>query len=243
MYHDIFFQAEEWFRFFLSVMPLPWFVFFGSALEEFVSFVPASLVVGLAGTAALLEGRSLFYLLYLAILGNIGRLFATYFYYWVGDKLEDLLLPRLRRSFGIRHEQVENIGKRFTGRHFQDGGALFLMRLTPFFPVTLTSIACGMIKMDLRVYLAASFAGNFLKDLLYLVLGYVGIASLGYLWQDLQPYKSYVDILTAVALVVFLASLYFFRGAGIRFVKRFEIGRRVLRALRSKTSRHSSLLQ
>ncbi len=237
MYQDVFFQAEEWFRYLLSLVPLPWFVFLGSGLEEFVSFVPASLVVGLAGTAALLEGRSLFYLLYLAVLGNIGRLFATYFYYWLGDRMEDLLLPRLKRFFGIGHDQVEGIGKRFSGNHLADGGALFLMRLTPFFPVTLTSIACGVIKMDRRVYLTASFAGNFLKDLLYLVLGYVGVASLSYLWQDIQAYKYYVDILTAVGVALFLAALYFFRGAGIRFVRKSPAGRRLLAALSARKRR------
>ncbi|MEI9966572.1 MAG: VTT domain-containing protein [Candidatus Moraniibacteriota bacterium] len=220
--HEFFIHTEAFFRLFLSVVPLEWFVFIGSALEEFFSILPASLVMGIAGSAALIDGRTLGYLAFLAFFGNIGRLLGTGFYYWLGDKLEDVLLPRLTRIFGIGHKEVESIGKRFSGNYLRDGGLLFLMRLTPFFPVTLTSIACGIIKLDWRVYLSASFAGNFFKDFGYLLLGYAGIASLAQISHTIVDYKPYADIASAVAVVVFLALLYFGRGAGRKVWRRLK---------------------
>lgn len=216
MWLEIFQTIEFGFKAFADSVPLEAFVFVGSGLEEIFSIIPASLVMGIAGSAALLEGRSLLYLVFLSALGNIGRLFGAYFYYWLGDKLEDVLVPYMKKIFGVGHAEIESIGKRFTGHHWKDGGALFLMRITPFFPVTVTSIACGVIKMNPRVYLGASFAGNFLKDFGYLFLGYVGLASLNHLWQDIHSYKYYTDILTTVVIVLFFAALYFFRGAGKR---------------------------
>lgn len=220
MLMELFRTIEFGLKAFAESVPLEVFVFVGSGLEEIFSIIPASLVMGIAGSAALFEGRPLIYLVFLALLGNVGRLFGAYFYYWLGDKLEDALVPYMQKLFGVGHAEIESIGKRFSGHHWKDGGALFLMRVTPFFPVTVTSIACGVIKMDLRAYIVASFAGNFVKDFGFLFLGYVGWASLSHLWQDIQGYKYYTDLLFGIAFVVFFSALYFFRGAGRRLYRR-----------------------
>ena len=210
---------EQWLHVFITAVPLPWFVFVGSALEEIISLIPATLVMGLAGSVALLEGHGIFYLMMLAFIGNIARLGGAYFYYWLGDKLEDILVPYMKRFLGIGHEEIEGIGQRFNGKHFQDGLVLFAMRATPFFPVTITSIACGVIKMNMQVFLLASFLGNFCKDFLYLFIGYVGLASLSQLWQSIQEYKPYVDDGVGLSIVGLFIGLYLFRGKGRKFVR------------------------
>ena len=149
MAHQILLFIENWFQGFAAMVPLPWFVFVGSALEEIISLIPASLVMGLAGSVSLIRGYNIFYLMFLAFIGNIGRLFGAYMYYWIGDRLEDILIPYYQRFFRVRHDEVEGLGKRFSGNHYRDGVVLFFMRATPFFPVTITSIICGVIKMNL----------------------------------------------------------------------------------------------
>ena len=73
---------------------------------------------------------------------------------------------------------VERVGKRFTGHHWKDGGLLFLIRAVPFMPTTPFSVASGIFKMDIRVFLAATLSGYFVKDLGYVLAGYFGIAKL-----------------------------------------------------------------
>ena len=227
---EYFAAIEVWFQGFALMVPLPWFVFFGSALEELVSLIPASLVMGLAGSVSLVRGYDIFYLMFLAFIGNIGRLLGAYLYYWLGDRLEDILIPYVKKFLGVGHEEVEGLGQRFSGHHYRDGVALFFMRVTPFFPVTITSIACGVIKMNLKVYLTASFLGNFCKDFLFLTVGYIGLASMKQAWKPVQDYKWYVDVSVAALIVALLVTLYLHRGRG----------RRVVRALRKYYQKLSS---
>lgn len=207
---------EHFVRVYATQVPLPWFVFIGSFFEEVISPIPAALIMGTAGSLALIDGRTLWYLLLLALIGNLGKTLGAWLYYFLGDKLEDLLIRPITKYFGIRHEDIQGIGQRFTGHHWKDGGVLFFLRLLPPFPTTPVSLAAGIIKMDLRVFLLATYGGNFFKDLLYLYAGYVGLAKLHTLWRRIETVKFGVDILVALAIIVFLLFLYFHQGRGKR---------------------------
>lgn len=209
-----FFFLEQWVKYFAFHTPLPAFVFVGSFLEEVISPIPSALIMGTAGSLALMQGDTLWYLLLLAAVGNLGKTLGAWFYYFLGDKLEDMLMPRATKWFGIRHEDLESIGKRFVGHHWKDGGALFLLRILPPFPTTPVSIVAGIIKMDLRVFLSATYAGNFFKDLLYLYIGYAGLAKLHTLWRPIDDMKVVVDVVVALVTALFLFVLYTERGRG-----------------------------
>jgi membrane protein DedA with SNARE-associated domain len=195
-------------------MPLEAFVFVGSFFEEVISPIPSALIMGTAGTLALMQGKVLWYLVLLAAVGNVGKSLGAWCYYFLGDKLEDVLMPKMTSWFGIRHTDLESIGKRFVGHHWKDGGILFLLRMLPPFPTTPVSIVAGMIKMDLRVFLVATYAGNFVKDLIYLYIGYAGIARLGVLWRYINTVKTVIEIAMLIAFGVLLFVLYTERGRG-----------------------------
>lgn len=209
--------VEQFIKVYATEVPLPWFVFIGSFFEEIVSFIPSPLIMGTAGSLALIDGRSLGYLLLLALIGNLGKTLGAWVYYAVGDKLEDILIKPIAKYFGVRHEDIENIGKRFTGHHWKDGGVLFLLRAIPFFPALPVSLTAGIIKMDVRVFLAATYAGNFFKDLFYLYAGYAGLAKLHLWWREMEPIRIGIDILIVLAIVAVLVFLYMHQGRGRRF--------------------------
>lgn len=207
-------SIEQLVKYYALHMPLEVFVFVGSFLEEVVSPIPSALIMGTAGSLALMQGDPLWYLILLALIGNVGKTLGAWLYYYIGDKLEDIFMPRATQWFGIRHEDMQNIGKRFVGHHWKDGGVLFLLRLLPPFPTTPVSLVAGMIKMDIRVFLLATYAGNFFKDLLYLYIGYAGLAKLHTLWRHIDEMKIMVDIAVAVAIFAVLFILYTERGRG-----------------------------
>ena len=215
-----FFKAIEHFvRDAALQMPLEWFVFFGSFFEEVVSPIPSALIMGTAGSLALMHGEPLWFLVFLSAFGNIGKTLGAWLYYFLGDKLEDLLIGRIGRFLGVTHKEIESIGKRFQGHHWKDGGLLFFLRVIPFVPTTPVSLAAGIIKLDLRIFLVATYAGNFVKDLFYIYAGYAGLASLRKLWHTLMPLKFGADIAVAIGIVAFLFFLYMHRGRGQRFMR------------------------
>jgi len=214
-----FFTAiEQFVRTYATQVPLEWFVFIGSFFEEVVSPIPSALIMGTAGSLALVDGRSLAYLVSLALIGNLGKTLGLWLYYFIGDKLENILVRPLTKYFGVRHEEIESIGKRFTGHHWKDGGIVFLLRIVPFVPALPVSLAAGIIKMNVWVFLVASYIGNFLKDLFYLYVGYAGFAKLHILWRKIDSVKFGVDILVAIAIATFLVFLYMHQGRGQRFL-------------------------
>lgn len=213
-----FHTIEQFITHFATTVPLPLFVFIGSFLEEVISPIPSALVMGTAGTLAMIDGNAFWYLLVLATIGNIGKMGGAWIYYFIGDKLEDILVKPLTKYFGINHRDIESIGKRFTGHHWKDGGVLFLIRLLPPFPTTPVSLACGIIKMDVRVFLVATYAGNFFKDLLYLYIGYAGFASLHFLWHQTNKVKLGVDIILTSAIIAFFVFLFLYQGRGQKFL-------------------------
>lgn len=218
---------EQLFKYYAFHMPLPAFVFFGSFLEEVISPIPSALVMGTAGSLALLQGSTLGYLLLLAVVGNIGKTLGAWFYYFLGDKLEDFIMPKASKWFGVSHKDIQSIGQRFVGHHWKDGGVLFLLRLLPPFPTTPVSLVAGMIKMDIRVFLVATYAGNFFKDLLYLYIGYAGLAKIHTLWRQIDNVKFIVDIVVVIAIVGLLFILYTERGRGQ--ILYHEFSRRIAR--------------
>ncbi len=225
--HQIFSFFEQTVKYYAFHMPLEVFVFFGSFLEEVISPIPSALIMGTAGSLALMQGETLWYLLLLAAVGNLGKTLGSWCYYLLGDKLEDLFIPKATKWFGIRHEDLESIGKRFVGHHWKDGGVLFLLRLLPPFPTTPVSVVAGIIKMDIRVFLVATYAGNFFKDLLYLYIGYAGIAKLHTLWRHVESVKILFDIAVVVGFVILLFILYTERGRGRELYHHFcqRVGR------------------
>ncbi len=200
-------SIEQLFRMAAFHMPLDWFVFLGSFLEEVVSPIPSALVMGTAGSLVLLRHEPLWYLFWLAVFGNVGKTLGAWLYYFIGDTLEDLFTGRFQKYVGFSHEDIERIGRRFTGHHWQDGGALFVIRFIPFFPTTPVSIVAGIIKMDIRVFLIATYFGNIIKDLFYIYAGYVGFSAFHSFWKHLVPFHSGAEamlVITGLSVMLFL---------------------------------------
>ncbi len=215
---------NAWFAWYAAHVPLGWFVLVGSFLEEFISPIPAMFITGLAGSIALIRHEAWWYLGFLAILASLGKTSGAYLYYLLGDKGEDILIGRVGKWFGVTHADVERVGKRFTGQHWKDGGALFLTRVLPFMPTTPFSVAAGIFKMDTRLYIFVTLFGYFIKDLGYLFVGYFGLARLSTLWRHIEHVKIIFDLATAFFIGASLYLLYRHRHQGRsvwRFLRRF----------------------
>lgn len=210
----IFSSIESFFRALSVSVPLEVFVFVGSLIEELISPIPSTLIMGTAGSIANASEYAVVFLFWLSFVGNVGKIIGSIFYYVLGDKLEDVVVRKFGKYLGVTHRQVESLGKRFSG-HWRDGVTLFFLRLLPFMPTTPVSLACGVIRMPMKTFAVATFAGNFVKDFFYLLIGYMGLAAVRESFHRAAGIRYYVDIVIFVGFGIFLFLLWYHRRRGI----------------------------
>lgn len=184
-------------------LPLEVSSFVGGLVEEVIAPIPSPFVMAAVGSAAYAQGKGFPVLCGLALLGSAGKTLGAWFLYLIADKLEDLLVGKLGRFLGVSHQDVEGIGKKFTGGR-KDAWILFTLRALPIVPSSPVSVVAGIIKLNLRMYLLATLAGNFFRNLIYIYLGYSGISAYKSMLSKFDSAESIVQMgifLTLAALV------------------------------------------
>jgi len=177
-----------------NAMPLGVFAFLGSFIEEIIPPIPAALIMTTAGSLSLAQGYPWIFLLWLALVGAIGKTIASWIFYVLGDKFEDIMVGKFGKFVGIRHSDVENLGKRFSGG-WGEGIGFFLFRCVPIFPSVSVSIVCGVIRLNMRTFLFATFFGTIVKNLMYLYAGYAGLRALHFLIRRTHDAQFWFGIL------------------------------------------------
>ncbi len=177
-----------------QAVPLPLFVLLGSLTEEIIAFIPSPFVLTLAGSLAAAQNSSLAYLVLLALAAAAAKTVGGYLFYVVADKAEDVVMAKSKRLFGFSHKSIEAIGKRLE-KSSRDEVAIFLLRATPLIPSAPVSIVAGILKLQLKSYLLASFAGLFMRSLFFLYLGYTATGTLDEVTKQLSSYESYGKII------------------------------------------------
>src|SRR3990172_11487554 len=94
-----------------NTIPLDGFAFIGSFMEEIIAPIPSPLVMTTAGTLAHTQNHTLFYLFWLAAVASLGKTIASWLYYVLADKTENLVLTRFGKYVGISHKEIKNIGR------------------------------------------------------------------------------------------------------------------------------------
>jgi len=157
-------------------LPLSWFCFIGSFVEEIIGPIPSPAILMTSGSIVAQRGTHWTYLLILAIFASAGKTLASWIVYFIADKAEDFLLSKYGKLLGVSHKNVEKIGSYFNGT-WKDDFLVFLFRVIPIFPTTTVSVASGFIKLDQKSFIRSTFLGFFIRSLFILYLGYQGIES------------------------------------------------------------------
>lgn len=172
--HDFIVIVTHFLRELSLTLPLTWFILIGSFIEEMIAPIPSALITTIVGSLASAKGNSYLFLLLLAMIGGIGKTFASLILYVCADKLEDVFIKKLGPLVGITHEDVESIGKRLT-KDWRDDAIVFSLRAIPIAPTASVSVVCGLIKMNVRSFLLMTFAGYSIRLLFLLTIAFLGV--------------------------------------------------------------------
>ena len=175
-------------------------IFLLMALENIFPPIPSEVIMGLGGVAV---SRGTMDFWPLMISGTVGSTLGNYAWYWLGDhwgrtRLEPFV-ERWGRWLTMEWEDVEK-ARGFFRRH--GPWVVFVFRFTPIFR-TMISLPAGLAHMGVWRFLAFTFAGAFIWNLLLveggrrladwleesqhilgrIILGFIGLALIGYLWR------------------------------------------------------------
>jgi len=180
-------------------IPLEAFSFIGAFIEELIAPIPSPFVMTLAGSITKAHEKAAIYLLIVAIIGSFGKTLAGWILYFITDKAGDFVLSKFGKFFGVTQNEVEKIGKYFSGG-YKDDLALFALRSIPVMPSSPISIICGLLKINVKTFILYTFIGSIIRNLFFLYLGYSGLAASRSLSQGL-------DNLETVGKIIFLGLL------------------------------------
>ncbi len=184
------------FEYYAGRLPLELFVFVGCFMEEAISPIPSFVVLIPAGAAAQVQDIGWWYLIVLSFLGAAGRILASLLLYFIADKAEDWLFGKGRRIFGVTHQKLQTYGRKFSGSR-RDWIVLFLLNAIPVLPTSMLSLTCGFIKINLRLFITATFFGSAVNALIYMSIGYFGIQAAA----TFQHLEAALQIATAAIVV------------------------------------------
>lgn len=203
-------QIEEYFLRFSQAVPLEWYTFIGSIIEEIIGVIPSPLILTLAGSIALSNGEGVGYLFFLGLLGALGKTLAGWFLYFVADKAEDVVIGKFGKWIGVSHKTVEQLGEKF-GKGKRDDLVLFLSRAIPIFPSAAISVVCGAIRINIKTYLLMSFLGNYVRNMIYIYLGYSGLEQTQQILNGIDNIGSIVKVTILGLVVAFIGWIYYQR--------------------------------
>lgn len=165
---------ESWILNLSAHVSLPTFITVGEVIEEIISPIPSQLVLITGGTIAQAQQWSLVGVVMLAVLAAVVKTLATLIYYFIADKLEDTLLPRIGKYIGVSHEEIESFGKRLHKGKYSEFLSLVVIRCLPIVPSVPVSVMCGLLKINFKTFVASTLLGNFIRGLIVLLTGYLG---------------------------------------------------------------------
>jgi membrane protein DedA with SNARE-associated domain len=155
-------------------LPVELFTILGAFIEEIIAPIPSPIVMMTAGVIAFEQGYSWAGLVWISFLGAISKTLASSILYLVADKLENVVVSKFGKFFGVQPGMIEQIGQKLN-RGNTDYMTVFLLRATPVVPSAPISILCGLFKVNFKAYLTGTFVGTIVRNMIYLYIGFSGL--------------------------------------------------------------------
>ncbi|MGQ0645696.1 MAG: DedA family protein [Elusimicrobiota bacterium] len=181
-----------------------WSVFTGVLVEQIIIPIPSPVIIMGAGFLLIPAGEPLGPALLRmshqivlpgAAASTLGGLLCYYLGLWGGR----LFVEKFQRYLGFGWSDVEWMGKKMsvTG----EAAALFFLRAAPVVPLSLVSLAAGVLKIPNRTFLVWTFLGSIPRCFLLSWLGWkMGVGAIG-LATGVNKLESMISLALAAGIV------------------------------------------
>lgn len=191
-----------------SRIPLELFALVSAFLEEIIAPIPSPLIGTLLGSLALTsEYSSLGFLLWLGFLAAIGKTLACALIYVAVLHTSSAAVERFGKYFGVHHADLVALSSYFTGT-IRDYVVLIALRAIPFIPSLPLSLAAGLIKTPFRFYIIATFIGSYIRTMIFIGVGYVGLTAYFEAIKNIASIESIVFLIVTVLALGLILGLY-----------------------------------
>src|SRR3990167_2575200 len=184
----------------------PYSVFLAVILEEVLIPIPSPLVIMGASFILIPAGITLWEALWqitllIVIPASVASTLGSFFTYGIGYYGGKPLIDRFHRFLGMNWEDIKKYEKKLEGGK-KVWVTIGIFRAIPFFPVSIVSVAAGVIRLSWKKYAAATFIGSIPR--LY-VLGFAG----WYFGSSYTAIASKFNIIENILILVVLGAIAF----------------------------------
>ncbi len=195
-------------------IPLPLFVVLGGLLEEVIAPIPSPLVATITGTLLSTQQLGIPYLLFICALATVAKTVGAWLFYVLGDKLEDVAVPRFGKYIGVSHDDLEHFGEHFKGTH-RDAWVLLGLRSVPVMPSTPISVICGILKINLKTFILSTYIGFYIRNLFFILLGFEGLGATNSLISGIDTAETVLKLTIVFCVLLVLGWFYWKRSRGV----------------------------
>lgn len=189
---------------FANSVSLPLFVIVGALTEEVLAVIPSPFVPLTAGSLALNQGKSVYFILFLALIGAIAKTFSTSVVFWFSDKLEDLITRgKLGKILGLEPNEIERYGKIFS-KMKSNTLIIFIFRALPFIPTLPVTVVSGLIKVKYRIFALGTFLGVLVRNSFYLLGAFYGLQKFQSLVESVDTLSLIFEVLIVIGFLGFI---------------------------------------
>ena len=184
----------------LIQFPIVVYVFVGTFVEELVAPIPSPIVLATAGSLVDLQHKGFFYLFIVAFFAVIGKMLATFIYFFGAQKGEELLNKRFFKLLGLGALNVDKYGKLI--ENTKRGEVFFvLLRVIPIFPSAPVSFLAGLIGMTFKKFTVLTAIGLYIRNMLLLIAGFYFYEQLDSFLELLIHWESNITYLLVIAVI------------------------------------------
>ncbi len=201
-------SIEAWVEQLATQVPIELFSFVGAFLEEVIAPIPSPLILVTAGSLAFTQGKSYAFLWWICVVAAVGKTLGSWLIYFIAQKLEDLFVNKFGRFFGVAKQDIEKLKARFKGG-WKDFAILTFLRATPVVPTSPVSVGCGILRINLKSYLSATFLGTVIRNIFYAYLGYAGLKAYESVLAGFDKVETILQIFAVLAVAGLI--FYFYR--------------------------------